>query len=365
MRTRTKNILQTILSLALIVTVGLMIVEIHRLQGTAQVVNYAGLVRGASQRLVKLEIAGNEYDRLAATLNQYIDSLANGGGAADLIRLNDPVFQDRLRTQADYWDELKTELVNVRENVKVQGLDQSDIVNVSEIYFHLCDETVNAAVAYSQRIASNLRLLETLSIALMASLLALLVFETLKVVAMRRENLKLQKKAYVDLHTGLPNKSRCEELLHDMAFLDQDTACLVFDINNLKEVNDTLGHSAGDMLIQNFARQLRSALPAEHIVARYGGDEFLVVAHHVTEGKVEGLIHSVQQHFDRFNRSTNAMPISFAFGWAHSARYEQCTLRTLFDAADKSMYEHKIRCHASRGAHPTPQDAPAADAAND
>ncbi len=363
MRTRSKNIIQSILSLALIVTVGLMIVEIHRLQGTAQVVNYAGLVRGASQRLVKLEIAGNEYDRLAATLNQYLESLANGGGAAGLIRLNDPVFQDRLRTQADTWAELKDELVNVRQTIKVQGMEQSDIVNISEIYFHLCDETVNAAVAYSQRIASNLRFLETLSIALMAPLLALLVFETLKVVAMRRENLRLKKRAYVDLHTGLPNKSRCEELLQDMAFLDKDTACLVFDINNLKEVNDSLGHSAGDLLIQNFARQLRSVLPAEHIVARYGGDEFLVVAHHVTEAKVESLLNAVKQHFDLFNRSTNALPISFACGWAHSARYEHCTLRTLFDAADKSMYEHKIRCHAARGVHPTPQDAPAAEAA--
>lgn len=360
MKTRTKNILQTILSLALIVTVGLMIVEIHRLQGTAQVVNYAGLVRGASQRLVKLEIAGNEYDRLTTTLNHYLEALTKGGGSADLIRLDDPLFQDRLRTQAEYWNELKDELLNVRQTVKVQGIEKTDIVNISEIYFHLCDETVNAAVAYSQRIATNLRLLETLSIVLMAALLGLLAFETLKVVAMRRENLSLQKKAYVDLHTGLPNKSRCEELLHDMAFLDKDTACLVFDINNLKEVNDHLGHSAGDLLIQNFARQLRSVLPAEHIVARYGGDEFMVVAHRVTEGKVEELINEVKRHFERFNRSTNTIPISFAYGWAHSARYEQCTLRTLFDAADKSMYENKIRCHQSRSAaHPTPADSPA------
>ena len=346
MSTKFKSILRTILMLVLVVTVGLMIVEIHRLQGTAQVVNYAGIVRGASQRLVKLEITGNEYDQLRNDLNHYINALRKGGGSMDLIRLDDPLFQSRLETQAEYWSELKEELANVRN----EGLAKSDIINESEIYFHLCDDTVNAAVDYSERIASNIRILEGFSILSIVGLIALFLYETVKLVAVRRENVVLKKKAYFDLHTGLPNKSRCEELLHDVSFLDKTTACLVFDINNLKEVNDNLGHTAGDLLIQNFARQLRRAVPPQHTVARYGGDEFLVVARNVTSGTVESLVTSIRHQFERFNRSTNSIPISFAYGWAHSEAYEQCTLRTLFDAADKSMYDNKIKSKQGRAA---------------
>lgn len=61
------------------------------------------------------------------------------------------------------------------------------------------------------------------------------------------------QKAYIDLHTGLPNKSKCEELFHNVEFIKTPTACIVFDMNNLKRVNDSLGHSIGDQLILNFA----------------------------------------------------------------------------------------------------------------
>lgn len=351
-----KNILQNALIFLLIVLVGGMMLEIHHLQGTAQVVNYAGLVRGATQRLVKLEVAGNEYQQLQDQLDQLILALRHGGGHHDLIRLDDAVYQDRLVTQSEYWQLLKDELANVR----IKGPADSDIINLSEVYFHLADETVNAAVDYSEGLAKHLRYLEIASAAVMLALLLILLRDTVNMVHIRHENLVLQRKAYIDLHTGLPNKSRCEELLHDVHFLDKATACMVFDINNLKETNDALGHSAGDILIQNFARELRNAVPAQHTVVRYGGDEFMVVARAVTESATEALMADIKQAFDRFNATTKGVPISFAYGWAHSGRYDQCTLKTLFDFADKSMYENKVKMnHGRASVHPTPMDSPA------
>ena len=47
------------------------------------------------------------------------------------------------------------------------------------------------------------------------------------------------------------------------------TACIMFDLNNLKTVNDTMGHSAGDQLILNFAKLLRSVIPEKDFVGRY------------------------------------------------------------------------------------------------
>lgn len=351
-----KKIAQNCLIFVLIVLVGLMMFEIHRLQGTAQIVNYAGIVRGATQRLVKLEISGNEYEQLQQELDHLIVALKHGGGSHDLVRLDDAVYQDRLAVQSEYWELIKEELTTVRAS----GPQGSDIVNLSEVYFHLADETVNAAVDYSEGLAKNLRYLEISSVAVMFALLLLLLNETVRMVKIRHENLVLQRKAYIDLHTGLPNKSRCEELLHDVHFLDKATACMVFDINNLKETNDALGHSAGDILIQNFARVLRNAVPAQHIVVRYGGDEFMVVARAITEGATESLMKSIKDAFEHFNATTKAIPISFACGWAHSGRYDQCTLKTLFDFADKSMYDNKVKMnHGRASVHPTPMDPPA------
>ena len=68
------TIIQSGLVIILIVLVMLMMVQIRNLQGTARVLNYAGLVRGATQREVKLEITGTESDELT----QYLDDIQSG-----------------------------------------------------------------------------------------------------------------------------------------------------------------------------------------------------------------------------------------------------------------------------------------------
>ena len=63
---------------------------------------------------------------------------------------------------------------------------------------------------------------------------------------MAMQNRLLEQKAFVDAHTGLPNKNACNELLNKKDIITDSTACIMFDLNNLKTVNDTMGHSAGD-----------------------------------------------------------------------------------------------------------------------
>lgn len=80
------------------------------------------------------------------------------------------------------------------------------------------------------------------------------------------ENKLLEHRAYTDAHTGLPNKSACKELLGNKEIISEPTACIMFDLNNLKTVNDTMGHSAGDQLILNFARLLRNVIPEKTLL---------------------------------------------------------------------------------------------------
>ena len=175
----------------------------------------------------------------------------------------------------------------------------------------------------------------------MALIVLLLIAQYIDKIKMMKVNRALEQKAYIDVHTGLPNKSRCEELLRDTSQISEPTGCIVFDLNNLKTVNDTLGHTAGDSLISNFARIVRNVVPAKDYVGRYGGDEFMSVIYETDEKKVEEILTHLQEEVDRFNQYGKHVPISYAYGWAMSIEFKECTLRTLFDRADHSMYLNK------------------------
>ena len=90
------SILQSCLVLILVILVALMMVEIGNLKGTARVINYAGLVRGDTQRAVKLEITGTRNDELIAYLDDILSNLTSGEGHYELVKLKDAAYQERL-----------------------------------------------------------------------------------------------------------------------------------------------------------------------------------------------------------------------------------------------------------------------------
>lgn len=332
-----KTVARSLLIVILIELVALMMVQINSLQGTARVINYAGLVRGATQREVKLEITGNPHDELIQYLDDILSGLKYADGHYDLVRLEDDDYQSKLDVQIVYWQTLKDEIQQVRQ----KGYEATDIVTVSETYFSMADDTVFAAEAYSETIAHKIRLLEILSIIDMVGLIALLIEQTVSAIHIAKKNKLLEQRAYIDLHTGLPNKSKCEELFHDVEFVRTPVACMVFDLNNLKKVNDTLGHSVGDQLIVNFARILRNVIPEKDFVGRYGGDEFIAVIYDTTREEVVAVLKKLENEINYFNNYGKNTKISYAHGWAFSSDYEHCTMRTLFDKADRRMYDNK------------------------
>lgn len=337
---------QSILIVILIALVSTMMVQIEQIQGTARVLNYAGLVRGATQRLVKLEITEAPHDKLIQYLDDILNGLKYGEGEYELIRIPDETYQSKLDEQVAYWEKLKKEILLARKG----GYLKTNVVGMSETYFGLADQTVTAAEDYSETLARHIRTIEYLSAADMILLLLLILRHYVAARNIAKANKVLKQKAYLDVHTGLPNKSRCEELLQDSSFIstEEPTGCLVFDLNNLKTVNDTLGHSAGDVLIANFARILRNTIPSMDFVGRCGGDEFMVVVYRTDEAQIISHLETLRDEVERFNQYGKHTPISYAFGWAVSTEYKECTLRTLFDKADHYMYLNKQKSKMGR-----------------
>ena len=113
--TYVSRVCMTVLTTVLIVLFFCIMSLVGKIQGTARVVNYAGLVRGMTQRMVKLENSGSPQDEMIGELESIISGLRYGSDDLNLVRLDDKAFQDKMQELADYFETLKMEVQLVRK----------------------------------------------------------------------------------------------------------------------------------------------------------------------------------------------------------------------------------------------------------
>ena len=295
------RIAMMVLTTILIVLFFMIMSMVGKIQGTARVINYAGLVRGGTQRMVKLEISGEPQDKMYETISSYIEGLRYGSDKLNFVRLADKDFQNKMDELAQYFEEeLRSELLLVRE----KGYENTDIISKSEHFFQICDETVSYAEA------TALDHLEKVVLADILGLVLIIGTELIKAVRFAAQNRILQKKVYLDEATGLPNKNKCEEILNapDPIPADELVAMCVFDLNNLRTINNNLGHDKGDEYIRSFAIQLREAVPEEFFAGRDGGDEFIAVLRGLDHNGVRECLQNIRDHAAEYSRKNPEMP---------------------------------------------------------
>lgn len=325
------RILMTALTSLLIVLILIIILMVSRIQGTARVVNYAGLVRGKTQRIIKLEDARMPQDDMIADVKGYIKGLRFGSEELDLVSLDDKAFQAKMEELDDYFDTLKQEIDLVRQ----VGYENTNIIEKSEIFFNLCDVATGLAESYSQRIATRLKQFETLTVIDIVILVFMILYELLKALRYAKANRELKSKIYLDEATGLPNKNKCEEILTLEA--EQNMAICVFDLNNLRIINNQQGHERGDLYINLFAKSLRKGVDENQFVGRCGGDEFIAFYKNVTKEDVKRNLENIKKECAKCSE----IPLSYAAGFAYSNDFSKLTMRELFCQADKNMYIDK------------------------
>lgn len=325
------RILMTALTSLLIVLILIIILMVSRIQGTARVVNYAGLVRGKTQRIVKLEDARMPQDDMIADVKGYIKGLRFGSEELDLVSLDDKAFQAKMEELDAYFDTLKQEIDLVRQ----VGYENTNIIEKSEIFFNLCDVATGLAESYSQRIATRLKQFETLTVIDIVILVFMILYELLKALRYAKANRELKSKIYLDEATGLPNKNKCEEILTLEA--EQNMAICVFDLNNLRIINNQQGHERGDLYIRSFAKSLRKGVDENQFVGRCGGDEFIVFFKNVTKEDVKRNLENIKKECAKCSE----ISLSYAAGFAYSNDFSTLTMRELFCQADKNMYIDK------------------------
>ena len=153
--------------------------------------------------------------------------------------------------------------------------------------------------------------------------------------------LDLTHQATIDFATGLFNRSCCREKLTSDPVIHKECCMIMFDLNGLKRVNDTLGHEAGNEIIEHFADILRQNVPASAFLGRYGGDEFIAIIEKCDRNMADKILADISEKVKEYNVSGSGTEISYAAGYALSVDYPYCTMAELMEKADEMMYENK------------------------
>jgi len=163
---------------------------------------------------------------------------------------------------------------------------------------------------------------------------------------------KLTEAAQKDLLTGVTNRRAAERAIADaVAVWDRDRTpfgLLFVDLDNLKQINDQFGHPAGDAAIQVVARTLRALFRQDDLVARWGGDEFVVLVKDIDSELLEKLAAKAELGVKaaEMPEAYKGQGLSVSIGATMSD--EEDTAESIVARADRIMYRDKQQKRAGR-----------------
>ena len=147
--------------------------------------------------------------------------------------------------------------------------------------------------------------------------------------------------------TGLYNRrgffTLVEYLLKMAKRQDRGMFMLYADLDNLKQINDAYGHQEGDLALIESANLLRKNYRESDIIARIGGDEFVVISAGTPGDCIDTILKRLQQALEAYNAKRNRRPyaLSISAGIAYYDPENPCSIDELLAQGDRSMYRHK------------------------
>lgn len=162
-----------------------------------------------------------------------------------------------------------------------------------------------------------------------------------------RKQLALEQMAYLDELTGVYNRhgfqALCKKYLKLTQRRGQQVILIYADLDHLKQINDTYGHAEGDRVLRYAAELLRSTFRESDIVARIGGDEFVVLALDVGPENMEPMLQRLQEKLSLSSDSNHHLTYSFtlSIGVARASLDSVYEMEDLIAQADAAMYGKK------------------------
>ena len=252
-------------------------------QSYGRLINYVGIVRGATQRLVKLELeeAGAEsWECGCVALVGYLDSilaeLESGTGEYGLPSPDDGVYQQNLHSLNQMWEQLKEKLRAFHQG----EADRQEILSLSEEHFSQANDTVFAAEDYASRHNSQLLIFCGVMLGIMLLTWAFIFWAfSRKILRLEDWNQKLKDLTQRDPLTGTYQmeafKAQAQKLLD--AGPERNYAVVYTDFADFKYINDVFGYRYGDSILSRYGEILRGQLKEDELCGRVAADNFVLL----------------------------------------------------------------------------------------
>lgn len=285
---------------ALLLSVGT--VSVHGLiqaQSYGRLINYVGIVRGATQRLIKMELSGYEQDTLVGYLDGIMNELSGGETLYHLSVPDDRDFQENLELLIEVW-------MQVKDNVQEYRLGEQDgqaLLELSEQHFEIADRTVFSAQDYYDR--QNNQLLFFNIVMLIAMLLTwLFIFwaASRKMLLLENTNKSLSDLSQRDPLTGVYQMEAFKRMAQEL--IDQNPkekyAVVYTDFADFKYINDVFGYAYGDRILMQYGELLINGLREGELCGRVSADNFVLLLHYEQKEELSARQRKADQEITKF-----------------------------------------------------------------
>lgn len=162
---------------------------------------------------------------------------------------------------------------------------------------------------------------------------------------------RLTQLSVTDVLTGVYNRAGCEKIIYPYLQECQQTGgqgiVMIVDVDRMKTVNDKYGHGNGDLALRMVSGVLKTQLPEDFLVARFGGDEFFVAGRSKEGISVDGIIERVtKQLAEEVKKQEIPFELTMSMGGIQMEKGETFSLEKCLQRADENMYTMKEKRHA-------------------
>lgn len=147
-----------------------------------------------------------------------------------------------------------------------------------------------------------------------------------------------------DRIAGISSRASCDDIIGQ--YLDkplpENIGCVMLDLSNIREINETRGHLEGNRVIRQFGDILREAAAGLCFVGRNGGTKFLALFEDCDNDKIEAFLLSIHDRIDRYNAAEEAAPIRYRWGRAFREGKEITGINQLIALSDRRLREKNV-----------------------
>ena len=323
------KIIMIVFSQLLITTINISIIHnsLNTIEKDASIINKSGIIRGGIQRVVKLEINGVNTDNEIKEIDTYIRYFFS-------IKVKNSYFLENFEVLNNQWNNLKSTIMSYRTNPS--NILKNELVEQSEITWLVAYECVNLMQDISEyKLTSFNRIYIIFFIDFM--LIGFTIWFLYFSIKMGLEN-----DARIDSLTKVFNRNvfndELENEINRNKRYGSSLSLILIDIDHFKKINDSFGHSVGDLVLFKFASTIKSLIRKNDIFCRIGGEEFIIITTNIDKVNTIKMVEKIKENvsktkFEKVENLTCSMGVSFI--------KDDDTVSSFYKRVDDALYKSK------------------------